>query len=158
MTPPGRLLNIGLLGNMRHVTRIFAALGLCVALLAQAKEVRSPATTRAANPLVGRWELQLRSPDGKPLPRNLALFWIVDATHVKVRDKDGEEISRNPYTIDASKEPPELIMKVEGEPDRIGWYRFEKQQLQILLTVNTGRPPKSWKDGRVMVFRPAPKE
>jgi hypothetical protein len=147
----------GRLNEMGRVTRIFASLALCVALVAQAKEERSPATTRAANPLVGRWEMQLRSPDGRPLPRDLAIFWVVDATHVTVKDKDGQEISRNPYTIDTSKEPPELVLKVAGEA-RIGWYRFEKQELQILLSLNTGRPPKSWKDGHVMVFRPASKE
>lgn len=142
---------------MGHATRIFASLILVTVLVAQATE-GPPATTRAANPLVGRWELQLRSPDNKSLRSDLAVFWVVDAAHITVRDKNGEVISRSPYTIDTSREPPELVMKIEGEPDRIGWYRFEKQELQLLLTVNTGRPPKSWNDGRVMMFRPAAKE
>jgi hypothetical protein len=141
---------------MGHALRILIALLLLGTVVAIAEDRKAVAITKPVNQLLGRW--QVVSIGEKVVPYEFTPFWIIDDKHVTVNDRAGEQISQNPYTIDKSKEPPRLVMKVDGEKDRIGWYRFKDKDLQILLTINTGEPPKSWDDGSVMVLRSAPKE
>jgi hypothetical protein len=134
---------------------LFAFLLLVATVNICAEERKSAPTTQPANPLLGRWEVV--SVRQKRIPRELAIFWTVDDDHITVTDRQGERISRNAYRIDRSKDPPHFVMKVTGEKDRIGWFRLKDKELQLLLTVNTGKPPNSWEDGMLMVLRPIAK-
>jgi hypothetical protein len=113
--------------------------------------------------LLGRWQVVHE----KPLPPNLELFWTFDETHVTVTDRAGEEMSRNPYSVDEAARPPKLVMRVAGEKDRVGWFRTSVaaapttaaspgEEVELALSVNTGLPPRSWDDGRVVLRRVAP--
>jgi uncharacterized protein (TIGR03067 family) len=144
---------VGEIHSMRHRFRISASLLLLGTFVAHAEERNAATTTKPVSELLGRW--RVISISGKPLPPDLTPIWIVDDKHITVTDRAGQEISRSPYIIDRSKEPTQLVMKVDGEKDRIGWYRFKDGKLEILLTVNTGEPPKSWEGGSVMVLSPA---
>ncbi len=141
---------------MRHTSRIIPLVLMLAALAVRAEERRPPASTGPTNPLIGRWEVV--SIGKRQIARALTPIWGVDASHITVTDREGEPISRNSYSIDRSKEPPELVMKVAGEKDRIGWFRFAGDDLQLLMTINTGEPPTSWEDGNVLVLRRAPKK
>ena len=48
-----------------------------------------------------------------------------------------------------------IVMKLKGERDRIGWVEVKDSWMRLLFTVNTGRPPKSWEDGKAMILRRA---
>jgi len=141
---------------MGHALRIFTVLLLAGTLVARAEDRKPAATTKPARPLLGRWEVV--SIGKKQVPHEFTPIWTIDNEHVTVTDRAGAQISRNAYTIDRSKGPPQLVMKVEGEKDRIGWYRLNDKELQLLLTINTGNPPKSWDDGSIIVLRPVPTE
>lgn len=142
--------------SMAHARRMLTALLLLGALAACAEDRKAPSATKPVNQLLGRW--QVVSVGDKVVPHEFIPFWIIDDKHITVTDGAGEQISQNAYTLDYSKEPPQLVMKVDGEKDRIGWYRLKEKDLQILFTINTGEPPKSWDDGSVMVLRRAPKK
>ena len=139
---------------MRLVRFILAPVMLVAALTVHDEQPAASAM-RPAGPLLGRWEIV--SIGGKVLPGDVPAFWTIDATHVTVTDGQGREISRIPCIIDASKEPPRLVMKVEGEKDRVGRYRFKGEDLELLITLGTGEPPTSWNDGSIMVRRRAAK-
>lgn len=90
------------------------------------------------------------------MPRGLELFWTFGKDEITVTDNEGKEVTRDKYSVDLTTNPPTFTMKVAGEKDRIGWIRFKGSELQIVLTMLTGKPPKSWDDGMLLVFRPAP--
>ena len=115
---------------------------------------KQPATTQSSDQLQARW--QAISIGQKAVPRGLQVFWTFGKDEITVTDNEGNEISRNKYSVDLTTKPPTFTRKVAGEKDDIGWIRFKENELQILLTTNTGKPPKSWDDGILLVFRPAP--
>jgi|GEM_PF-5520088 len=126
---------------------------LIVSMIAMAGR-NQPSTTQSAYPLRGRW--QAISIGQKAMPRGLELFWTFGKDEITVTDNEGKEVTRDKYSVDLTTNPPTFTMKVAGEKDRIGWIRFKGSELQIVLTMLTGKPPKSWDDGMLLVFRPAP--
>lgn len=116
--------------------------------------IGKPHITTQPAALVGRWTV-VRVGDKVP---PLSLIWTIDDKAITVTDQKGNRISQNAYTIDKSKNPPEFVMKVDGEKDRVGRFRFVDDHLQIVMTIGTGEAPKSWEDGSSVLFEPVQKE
>ncbi|HEX4794489.1 MAG TPA: hypothetical protein VH370_11885 [Humisphaera sp.] len=108
-------------------------------------------TTNRTNPLIGKWETFTIA--GKNLPEEFNLIWTIDDKYITVTDKTGDQITRDAYTISMDASPHTILMKIDGEKDRIGWFEIKDKKLRIILTINTGKPPKSWNDGTVIIFR-----
>lgn len=125
-----------------------------VTAIIRAADPQQPATTQSADQLRGRW--QVISIGQKAVPRGLEVFSTFGKDEITVTDNEGNEVSRNKYSVDLTAKPSTFTMKAPGEKDRIGWIRFKGSELQIALTMNTGKPPKSWDNGMLLVFRPAP--
>lgn len=90
-----------------------------------------------------------------PVQPPFPLYWVIDSKNITVVDKDGKEVSRLPYSLRLDQSPPLLVVQVKGEGDRVGWFKVTGAELRLVVTGMTGKPPKSWEDGTVMIFRRA---
>jgi hypothetical protein len=123
---------------------------LLVAAGTAAADREAPAT-QPANPLLGRWRLVF--PPGHKIPADLALFWTFDQQDLVITDREGNVLSRRPYSLAAEGGHRVITIKYGSDgPDRIGWYESKGVQLRIVLTTDTGKPPERWDESKALVF------
>jgi hypothetical protein len=95
----------------------------------------------------------------KKLPDNVKLFWTFDEHDLVVTVDDGDVVTKSQYSLRKERGHDVIALSEDGkkEPNRFGWYEVKDGQLQIQVTLDTGKPPERWNEGEVMLLRPAPK-
>jgi len=108
------------------------------------------------NPLLGRWLVQRVGPrDATKLP--FQIEWEFTKDKVIVRDiTNSQELSRNTYTLDLTKDPKWITVTVVDQVTEIrpGIFRVVGDELHLKQTVGGGARPSDFpKDGYSIMKR-----
>jgi hypothetical protein len=95
----------------------------------------------------------------KNLPDNVKLFWTFDEHDLVVTVDDGYVVTKSQYSLRKERDHDVVVLSEDGkkEPNRLGRYEVKDGQLRIQVALDTGKPPERWNEGKIMLFRPAPK-
>jgi uncharacterized protein (TIGR03067 family) len=111
------------------------------------------------NPLVGRWLLQRKGAlDAKPYK----VEWEFTRDEVVVRivrsSANSDEVSRNRYTIDTTKDPKWITVTVVDKATEVrqGVFRIIGDELHLKQTVGGGTRPVGFDKDNYSVFKRRP--
>lgn len=112
------------------------------------------------NPLLGRWLVQrvgVRDATKLPFP----IEWEFTKDHVIVRDvMNSQELSRNSYTLDLSKDPKWITITVVDQATEVrrGIFRIVGDEIHLRQALGGGgRPVEFTKEGYTILKRRAKK-
>jgi hypothetical protein len=126
------------------------SLTLWTALLHQSPLSLDTPTTVPTNPLIGQW--QVTSRNGRAIPPEFKIVWTIDSSYITTKEHD-KQMARDAYAVQLDKTPHSIVINMQGE-DHLGWFELKGRDIEIVLSRNTGKPPKSATDGVVIVLHP----
>jgi uncharacterized protein (TIGR03067 family) len=103
--------------------------------------------------LIGKWKPI--SINGKSLPDlPFEVIWTIGESEIVVTMNNSEEISRNNYSIDFSKEPKQISMEIRdiSKVNRLGIFKIDQDELLLSFGEDGAPHPKDWKSGDIMVL------
>ena len=109
---------------------------------------RTPAQTSG---LCGDW----RVVDKKLQDLDVEIIWTISESTITVRDgTTGEQVSQNKYTTDDSQDPKHFDTQIRDivDEDRYGIYDLDGDKLRILQSLDGGKRPTDWSEGKVMML------
>ena len=111
-------------------------------------------TAEPDNPLLGRWLVQRTGMrDATKLP--FQIEWEFTKDKVIVRGIKSEEISRNSYTLDLTKNPKWITVSIVDQAIEIrpGIFRIVGDELHLKQTVGGGSRPTHFVEGAYSILK-----
>ena len=86
---------------------------------------------------------------------DVEVIWTISESTITVSDgTTGERVSHGNYSTDDSQDPKHIDTEIRdiAEEDRRDIYELDGDKLRILFSLDGGKRPADWAEGKTMVF------